>query len=124
MNTIYGGEPEGQPMSESLGDRMEDKFIDEICNLFCNVLNVNYNERRNTTSLLRYAIKEKLNNRGNNLGLLQQYEQYILDTSSKRIVEEFGLLSDVNHSHATHAKFADIVKELHTLFEKKQPNNE
>ena len=65
-------------------------------------------------------MKNNLNTRCKNEGLLQQYEAYILDKSSKRIIETFNLESKINHDNATHAKFADIVKELET----KIKNNE
>jgi len=121
MHKIYGGndgEPEGQPMSESMGNDIEAKFINEMCNMIINTLDINYNDRRIFWALFKGVFNDKLDNRGkNNPGLLQQYEAYVLDKSSERIIG-FLELGDVkvNHSHATHAKFADIIKAIEDKF--------
>lgn len=97
---------------ENSAPRIEQDFVNEICELVIEALNVNYNERRLVKPLLIKSIAEKVNNNYKELGLLQQFEAYVLETSIERLKKEFNLVSEINHSHATHAKFADIVKEL------------
>ena len=97
---------------ENSAPRIEQEFVNEVCELVIEALNVNYNERRLVKPLLVKSISEKINNSYKELGLLQQFEAYILETSIERLKKEFNLISEINHSHATHAKFADIVKEL------------
>ena len=106
--------PSGGMSCENISARIEDKFVESICNLILESLNVRYEERRLMKPLLTIAISEKINNRrSKEPGLLQQFEAYVLETSSKRFIEEFNLVEvKVNHDHATHAKFADIVKAI------------
>lgn len=119
---IYSTENEGiqSIRCENRSDDVESKFVDEIVQLIIKSLSVGYREERIVSSLLRNQLKDKLDTRYKNEGLLQQYEAYVLDKSSKRIIETFTLESKINHDNATHAKFADIVKELET----KIKNNE
>lgn len=95
---------------------IEQDFVNEICELVIDALNVNYIEQRLVKPLLIKAIGEKINNRWKEPGLLQQFESYILDLSISELQNEFNLTSKVNHEHATHAKFVDIVKELSDKF--------
>lgn len=104
-------EPSGAIINtESRGDNIEKKFADNICNSIVNILDINYNDRRIVNSLLQKIIGESIKGRQ---GLLNQYESYVLDKSSERIVKEFELGDvSINHSYATHAKFADIIKAI------------
>ena len=99
---------------ENSAPRIEQEFVNEVCELVIEALNVNYNERRLVKPLLVKSISEKVNNSYKELGLLQQFEAYVLETAIERLKKEFNLISEINHTHATHAKFADIVKELKT----------
>ena len=113
---------EGNEMSitcENKSNRIEDDFVNEVCEMVIEALSVNHNERRLVKPLLQKAIGDKLNCNYKKEGLLQQFEAYVLDTSIKRLVDTFSLSSTVNHGHACHAKFADIVKELEDKFPKK-----
>jgi hypothetical protein len=103
---------------ENKSNRIEDDFVNEVCEMVIEALNVNYNERRLVKPLLHKAIVEKLNRNYKKEGLLQQFEAYVLDTASKRLIDTFSLASVVNHEHACHAKFADIVKEIETKLPK------
>ena len=105
---------------ENSTPRIEQDFVNEICELVIEALNVNYNERRLVKPLLVKSITEKVNNNYKELGLLQQFEAYVLETSIERLKKEFNLISEINHSHATHAKFSDIVKELKANWESPQ----
>ena len=105
---------------ENSAPRIEQEFVNEVCELVIEALNVNYNERRLVKPLLVKSISEKINNSYKELGLLQQFEAYILETSIERLKKEFNLISEINHSNATHAKFADIVKELKANLEAPQ----
>ena len=67
-------------------------------------------------SLLKNQLKNDINNHYPELGLLQQYEKYILDKSSEDLIKELNLKSVVNHGHALHAKFSDIIKEIKKLY--------
>lgn len=109
---IYSKETEMSISCENKSNRIEDDFVNEVCEMVIEALNVNYNERRIVKPLLQRAIGEKLNMNYKKEGLLQQFEAYVLDTASKRLIDTFSLSSTVNHEHACHAKFADIVKEL------------
>ena len=97
---------------ENKSNRIEDDFVNEVCEMVIEALNVNYNERRLVKPLLHKAIVEKLNRNYKKEGLLQQFEAYVLDTASKRLIDTFSLASVVNHEYTCHAKFADIVKEI------------
>ena len=89
-------------MCESSQPDIEDNFIDEIVELVIKALlgkNVLF-------VLLKNQLKNDINNHHPELGLLQQYEKYILDKSTESLISELNLKSDVNHVHATHAKFS------------------
>ena len=108
---------DGEDQSMPIGNEikivdMEGKFISSVVNLVMEALNVNYNERRIVSPLLSKILDDKMNSHYKSPGLLQQYEAYVLDKSSERIKEELNIPKDinVNHGHALHAKFADIVK--------------
>lgn len=105
---------------ENSAPRIEQEFVNEVCELVIEALNVNYNERRLIKPLLAKSIGEKINNHLNEPGLLQQFEAYVLETAIERVKKEFNLISEVNHGYATHAKFADILKELKTNWEAPQ----
>lgn len=105
---------------ENSAPRIEQEFVNEVCELVIEALNVNYNERRLIKPLLAKSIGEKINNHWKEPGLLQQFEAYVLETAIERVKKEFNLISEVNHGHATHAKFADIIKELKTNWEAPQ----
>jgi len=114
MNKIYGKqEDELQPnCCESSGKDIEVEFINSLCCELCVILQINYRDERIVKSLLNNILSKKLNNHGEN-GLLQQYEEYILDKVSERIIKELELGDvKVNHEHARHAKFADIVDKI------------
>ena len=116
---IYSTEKNEMNIScENKSNRIEDDFVNEVCEMVIEALNVNYNERRLIKPLLHKAIGEKLNRNYKKEGLLQQFEAYTLDTASKRLIDTFSLSSGVNHEHACHAKFADIVKELESKLPK------
>ena len=119
MNRIYNSEcPNGlNNLCESRSYDIDKKFVDEICDIFCEVLEVNYNEKRIVKSLLKTTISNKIDNNYKNEGLLQQYEEYILDKSSERIIDELNLGDvKINHSNCTHAKFNDIIKRIKELY--------
>lgn len=109
---IYSKETEMSISCENKSNRIEDDFVNEVCDIVIDALDINYNDRRLVKPLLQRAIGEKLNMNYKKGGLLQQFEAYVLDTASKRLIDTFSLSSTVNHEHACHAKFADIVKEL------------
>ena len=104
---------EGITMSESIGDRIESRFVDQVCSAVVDVLQIGYNDKRIVNSLLQKTIGESIKG---HKGLLSQYESYVLDKSSKRIVDEFDLGTvGINHSHATHAKFAHIISSIKAI---------
>ena len=110
---IYSTEKNEMSIScENSSRRIEDDFVNEVCEMVIESLNVNYNESRIVKPLLQKAIGDKLNKNYKKEGLLQQFEAYVLDTAIKRLIDTFSLSSSVNHEHACHAKFADIVDEL------------
>lgn len=111
---IYNKEPQEEGIScEITNNRIENDFVNEIVNIVIESLLVSHREQRIVEPLLLNAIKDKVDRRGNNEGLLQQYESYILDTSSKKIIEELNLGDvSVDHKHASHAKFKSIIKAI------------
>lgn len=115
MVTIYNSDHASECCANEVRqDDMEKRFIEEIVNSVLEAMDVSHRERRITGGLLTTILSDKLNSRYQNEGLLQQYECYVLDKSSKRLCQELNIPEDVkvNHSHATHAKFADIAKFL------------
>jgi hypothetical protein len=96
---------------ESRADDYEQKFINATAELVMDLLNINWNERRIVQSLLVNGMKEQMNNRWKKPGLLQQYGASQLDEAAGRFYYELGVPKDVkvNHDHAQHAKYADIV---------------
>ena len=77
-------------------------------------LEVNHMDRRLVEPLLRKRLDDKLNYRYKREGLLQQYEAYVLELAGERLRKELGIPEEIkiNHSHATHAKYADWVEYL------------
>jgi hypothetical protein len=89
-------------------------FLIEIlatAELVMDLLSVGYNERRIVLPLLMNGMKEKMNNRWKDPGYLQQYGAAQLDEAAGRFYYELGVPKEVivNHEHAPHAKYADIV---------------
>jgi hypothetical protein len=101
-------------MCESSQPDIEDNFINEIVELVMKVLSIR--EERIVRSLLKNQLKNDISNYYPELGLLQQYEKYVLDKSSESLISELNLKSGVNHKHATHAKFSDIIDEIKRLY--------
>jgi hypothetical protein len=108
---------------ENNADDIEYKFVQKLCSKICDILSITYHDRRIVESLLENTLGETLNNHVHNEGLLYQYQAYVLDKASERIINELDLGNvKVNHSYATHAKLADIVdkiKELYVISTKK-----
>ncbi len=96
---------------ENAGAEMEKKFINAVVELVVDALNVGWGDRRVVQPLLVKILDEKMNRRWKSSGLLQQYEAYVLELAGDRIKKELDVPENVkiNHGHATHAKFADIV---------------
>ena len=102
----------GQNVCEAHRRDIEQEIVKEVCACVADALGVPYPERRIVLPLLERAIGEKINN-NTGPGLLQQYQAYVLDKSSERLVKELELGNvKVNHGHATHAKFADIIEAI------------
>jgi spore maturation protein CgeB len=111
MRKIYGEDINDIPCEMS-NNNIEQEFIKRMCEYVSEALNISYLEKRNFESLLFNNLKNKIDNNSND-GLLQQYEKYILDTTSKKIIDELNLGDvKVNHEFATHAKFKDIVNKI------------
>jgi len=107
------GQPEGS--CEVQAREPEKRFIEATAGLVCDILNVGWNDRRIVHSLLINGLKDKFNNRWKDPGLLQQYGAYVLEEAAGRFYYELGVPKEikVNHSHAEHAKYADIVTWIH-----------
>ena len=96
--------------SEIKGRDAENKFVEATAELVCEILNIGWNDRRIVQSLLVNGLKDKLNKRWKDPGLLQQYGAYVLEEAANRFYYELKMPKGikVNHSHAEHAKYADI----------------
>jgi len=106
---------------ESKRDDVENKFVNEVCESVIEILNVGYNERRIVFPLLVGLLTPKINEHypKDKKGLLQQYEEYILDKSSERIIRDFDLGDvKINHENALHAKFNDIIEAIKVKIKK------
>lgn len=115
MSKIYG-ENFNNVSCENTSNNIEKEFIKEICKYVGEALDVVYMERRNFESLLFNILRDKIDDNYNG-GLLQQYEQYVLDKSSERLINELNLGDvKVNHSHATHAKFRNIIDKIKEIY--------
>ena len=117
--TIYNvpgenGERMGEMSAESAGPQMEKKFINAVIDLVVDAIDVGWNDRRVVAPLLRKILTEPMDRRWKSSGLLQQYEAYVLELAGERIKKDLEIPEEVkiNHSHATHAKFADITDYL------------
>lgn len=95
MNKIY--DREIRLMCESSQPDIENNFIDEIVELVMKALSIR--EERIVSSLLKNQLKNDISNHYPELGLLQQYEKYILDKSSESLIEELNLVSITNMQH-------------------------
>lgn len=116
MNKIYGENsgsgPEGSTLTnEVVAHNIEDKFVDEVCNQITEILGISYQDRKIFKAVLKKAIGKDIDSVNQYDGLLQQHGAYVLDKSSKRIIDALNLGDvKVNHEYAAHAKFADIIK--------------
>ena len=116
MNPIYripGKNEEncdGPCECESPSNNTEKKFIESISEKVCEILNIGWNDRRIVKSLIINGLENKLDSRGDNPGLLQQYEAYVLEKSSENFRNIFKIPKDikVNHEYASHAKYNNI----------------
>lgn len=112
--TIYN--PETQRMfsvpMESKREDIETKFIESLVEYLNEILDVNYSDRRLTSSLLKNMLSEQLNSRYKHVGLLQQYLSHELDKAMESFKNELLIPDDVkvNHSNVTHAKFSDLIR--------------
>ena len=112
--TIYN--PETQRMfsvpMESKRNDIETKFIESLVEYLNEILDVNFSDRRLTSSLLKNMLSEQLNSRYKHVGLLQQYLSHELDKAMESFKRELLIADDVkvNHSNATHAKFSDLIR--------------
>lgn len=96
---------------------IEYKFVQKLCSRICDILCITYHDRRIVKSLLENILGEILNNHIHNRGLLYQYQAYVLDKASERLIYELNLGDvKVNHTNATHAKLADIVDKIKELY--------
>ncbi len=104
---------QGEIMGEcaNVGPNMEQKFVRSIVELVIKALAVGHEDSRIVRPLLNKALSNELNRKWEGEGLIQQYEAYVLELASAEIKNELNIPEEVkvNHSHATHAKLADIV---------------
>jgi hypothetical protein len=109
-----GEQMEGNTINESRQNDVEKKFVTATVELVIEALDIGWNDRRIVQSLLTKALSEPMDKRYREEGLLQQFEAYVLELSGERIKKELEVPAEVkiNHSHATHAKYADIVDYL------------
>jgi hypothetical protein len=119
MNKIYGKDTDNKALEGVLkrmeAHNIEDKFVDEVCNQITEILGISYQDRKIFKAVLKKAIGKDIDSVNNYDGLLQQHGAYVLDKSSKRLIDELELGDvRVNHEYAAHAKFADIVKAIKT----------
>jgi hypothetical protein len=131
MRKIYSipGQSESGDMAipdgncESVGRDMEAKFIEALVEILCDTLSVNWNDRRIIASLLKNNLKDKLDNRWKEEGLLQQYAASQLDEAADRFYYELEIPKEikVNHEHAPHAKYADIVEWIKKNYKAPEP---
>lgn len=115
MAHIYNVPGEGgesmEACCENAGPQMEGKFVRAVVELVVEALDVGWQDRRLVQPLLVKALSEKMDYRYQGSGLIQQYEAYVLELAGERLKKELDVPEDVkiNHDHATHAKFADII---------------
>ena len=113
LNMIHSTEKLNfSPLSENKSNDLENKFIDELIEKLIDVLSINYKDRTVVKSLFRTSLSSFLNSRSSkNLGLLQQYENAVLEKAIKRLKTELNVPEDigVNFDYATHAKYRDFI---------------
>lgn len=108
---LHKGAKDAFLISEELTDDYEVKFAKIVARIVADILDVNYNDRRIVEGLVFVAIKKHFVAKGM---LLEQYLHTQLDRIAQTIRSEFGISDDVsvNYSHATHAKFSDLIKAI------------
>jgi len=99
---------------ENMQNRFEDDFASAIVGIVCDALRVGSRDRRIVESLIMNAIEPHCKHRDK---LLEQYLHTQLDILAKKIKRKFGLDEgiQVNYSHATHAKFNDLLDAISEL---------
>lgn len=100
-------------------DDIEDRFVRTLADLLCEKLEIGYNDRRLTGTLLAQTLKNELNNRDdNNPGMLQQYLAHELEEVFKRIKSDLLIPNDVkiNHGYHIHSKFNSLIEHIKRNF--------
>mgnify|MGYP001768356304 CR=1 FL=1 len=111
---------------ESPSRDMEAQFIHALVEIICETLAINWNDRRIVEALLKSNLKDKLNNRYKEEGLLQQYAASQLDEAAARFYSDLKIPKEikVNHDYAPHAKYADIVDWIKKNYAEKSKSQE
>ena len=106
---------------EGPGKDSEKRFIEATAELVCEILQIGYNDKRIVQSLLIKGLSEKMDNRWKDPGFLQQYGASKLDEAALRFYSMLDIPKEVkvNHEHADHAKYTDIVSYILKNWEKK-----
>jgi len=110
---------------ENSSHDVKSKFLNSIVDLVSKALDINHNEQRNFKTLLTKVLKKDVNSHSD-VGLLQQYEAYILELAIQRFHDTLKIPKDigVNHGNANHAKYSDLVKYIESNFQKIEQSKE
>lgn len=114
-------------MAEKSEPSVEYKFVNKVAELVCEVMDISWNDRRIVTSLLVNGLKDSIDARlrQGQAGLLQQYLAHELETISKQVKRSLLIPEEikVNHEHATHAMFGDIIEYIQKNYVRKDDIN-
>jgi hypothetical protein len=113
----------GTVMQEVRQDDIPKKIVENTAELVCDALKVGHNDRRLIIPLLEKVLGDRLNHRASIIsrddkrsyedmpGWLQQFEDYIIETATKRMYTDLSIPENIrpNHEYATHAKYANII---------------
>ena len=116
MKHIYGNHgPNADCGQGMLVPNVENKFVDGVVSTIIEVLEIPYDTQKIVRSLLNRALyKELNNNNGDTPGMLQQYQEYTVESCATILYQilEIPKIVQVNKHFHPHMVFSDIAKHI------------
>lgn len=116
----------GMDACEAKREDIEDRFVRSLAEMICEKLEIGYNDRRITNTLLVQTLKNELNSRDdNNPGMLQQYLAHELEEVFRRMKTDLLVPDDVkiNHDYHIHSKFNSFIDYMKKNYIRKEDIN-
>ena len=115
MKHIYGNHG---PMADCQGmsaPNMENKFVNGVVETIIESLEIPYDVQSVFRSLIKKVLMKELNNNnGNTPGMLQQYQEYTIESCATILYQilEIPSIVQVNKHFHPHMSFTDIAKHI------------